>query len=142
MRDTNIVALVGRLVRDVDLPQGNGPARFSIAVSDSKKQGETWVDDPSFFDVTYWHKSALPFLLKGKQVVVAGHLKQDRWEQDGQKRSKVVIVADDIQLLGGNAGQGEARGPAEASRPVSAASGTAKPGPASLDDDFTDDIPF
>ena len=49
------------------------------------------------------------YLVKGKQIAVVGHLKQDRWEKDGQKFSKVSIVAEEVQLLGGK-GDGDQGG--------------------------------
>ena len=58
----------------------------------------------SFFDVTIWGKTAenlKPYLVKGKQIAVDGYLKQDRWQKDGQNFSKVNIVANSVQLLGG-----------------------------------------
>lgn len=127
MKDLNMVALVGRIVRDVETPQGSGPARFAIAVSCPRKQGETFVDEPSFIDCEYWHRSVLPFLTKGKQVSIAGTLKQDRWEKDGQKHSRLIVVAQDLQLLGSKEG-------AQEGKPAAAA------GPSV--DDFPDDIPF
>ncbi len=105
--DINNVILVGRLVRDADLKYintGTACCSFSIAVNKRKKEGDNWVDAASFFDVTVWGKQAEninQYLQKGKQVAVTGSLRQDRWEQDGQNRSKVVIEADRVQLLGG-----------------------------------------
>lgn len=107
MRDTNTVVLVGRLTRDAELKYtagGTSVCTFSLAVNGSKKQGDQWVDDASFFDVTLFGRSAESlhrFLTKGQQIAVNGHLKQERWETDGQKRSKVVVIAESVQLLGG-----------------------------------------
>jgi len=106
----NNVAIIGRLTRDSEMKYANsGTAicEFSIAVNDRRKQGDQWVDDPSFFDVTLFGKQAEAiqrYLTKGKQVGVAGRLKQDRWEKDGQRRSKVHIIAFDVTLLGGGEG--------------------------------------
>ena len=68
---------------------GNGQARanVSIAVNRSRKNGEQWIDEANFFDVTIWGKTAenlKPYLQKGKQIAVDGYLKQDRWEKDGK----------------------------------------------------------
>jgi len=115
MTDLNHVVLIGRLTRDLGTDErsfgyvSNGQARanVSIAVNRSKKSGEQWVDEVSYFDVTIWGKTAenlKPYLLKGKQIAVDGYLKQDRWEKDGQTNSKVVIVANNVQLLGGRDG--------------------------------------
>ena len=62
------------------------------------------MDDVSYFDVTVWGRTAenlKPYLTKGKQICVKGYLKQDRWEKDGQKFSKVHVIAEEVQLLGG-----------------------------------------
>ena len=112
MTDINHVVIVGRLTRDLATDEkafgyvGNGQARanISIAVNRSKKQGDQWVDESNFFDVTIWGKTAenlKPKLLKGTQIIVDGYLKQDRWEKDGQKFSKVSIVANSVELAGG-----------------------------------------
>jgi len=106
MKDTNTVSLVGRLTRDAELTYTGGGfpvLKFAIAVNRSKKEGDGWVDEASFFDVTVWGKmgeSINKFLVKGKQVAVSGELRQERWEKDGDKRSKVIISAEHVQLLG------------------------------------------
>ena len=117
MTDLNHVVLIGRLTRDLGSDErsfgyiGNGQARanVSIAVNRSKKNGDQWVDEVNYFDVTIWGKTAenlKPYLTKGKQICVDGHLKQDRWEKDGQKFSRVTVVADAVHLLGGR-GEGQ-----------------------------------
>ena len=94
--DLNHVVLVGRLTRDLGSDErsfgyvGNGQARasVSIAVNRSRKNGEQWIEEANYFDVTIWGKTAenlKPYLTKGKQIAVDGYLKQDRWEKDGQK---------------------------------------------------------
>lgn len=108
MTDTNIVVQVGRLTRDAELKYSNGGmaiCRFSIAVNRRKKNGDAWEDEASFFDIVYFGKggeSINQYLVKGKQVCVEGELHQNRWEQDGQVRSKVEIYAENVQLLGGD----------------------------------------
>lgn len=112
MTDTNLVVLIGRLTQDCGndersfLYVGNGTAKavVSLAVNRSRKQGEQWIDEVSYFDVTIWGKTAeslKPKLTKGKQICVMGYLKQDRWEKDGKKQSKTNIIAESVQLLGG-----------------------------------------
>ncbi len=107
MTDLNHVTLIGRLTRDAELkytPNGFAISNFSIAVNRRRKNGEQWVEEANFFDITLYGKSAeslKQYLIKGKQVAVDGELRQDRWEQDGQPRSRVVIAANNIQLLGG-----------------------------------------
>ena len=110
--DINSVVIVGRLTRDVELKymnNGNAVASMSIAVNRSKKEGDQWVSEAHFFDVSYFGKGAeavKPYLTKGKHIAVQGSLRQNRWEKDGQKQSRVVIVADSVELLGGNGGNG------------------------------------
>lgn len=112
MTDLNHVVLIGRLTQDLGADErsfgyaANGQARanVSIAVNRSKKNGDQWVEETYFFNITIWGKTAenlKPYLTKGKQICVEGHLKQDRWEKDGQKQSRISIVADNVQLLGG-----------------------------------------
>lgn len=101
MADINSVVIVGRLTRDAERRGATGPLSFSIASSRRVKHGEEWSDEASFFEVTYWHKSLDQYLVKGKQVAVSGALVQEHWEKDGEKRSKVVVLADNVQLLGG-----------------------------------------
>ena len=113
MTDMNRVFLVGRLTRDADLRftnSGTPVGKFSIAVNRSKKNGDKWDEEVNYFDIVLWGKIAealSKYLLKGKQVAVDGELRQSRWEQDGQKRSRVEVHANNIQLLGGSAGGGQ-----------------------------------
>jgi single-strand DNA-binding protein len=119
MTDLNHVVLIGRLTRDLGSDErsfgyiGNGTARanVSIAVNRSKKTGDGYADEVNYFDVTIWGKTAenlKPCLTKGKQICVEGHLKQDRWEKDGQKQSRITIQADNCYLLGGKDGRDQA----------------------------------
>ncbi|MGI6432498.1 MAG: single-stranded DNA-binding protein [Sphaerochaetaceae bacterium] len=145
--DTNIVVLVGRLTRDCELRftnSGYAVGRFSLAVNRIKRSGDQREEEVSFFDIVVWGKQAealSPYLTKGKQVSLSGELRQNRWEQEGQSRSRVEVVANSIQLLGGSPTsqeQGYRRSETEApaSRPPSASSNF--PGP----EQFDDDIPF
>ncbi|MDR2313483.1 MAG: single-stranded DNA-binding protein [Spirochaetaceae bacterium] len=156
MADLNHVVLIGRLTRDAELKytaSGQAVCKFSIAVNRRRKSGDQWVDEASFFDIVLWGRqgeSLNQYLVKGKLVGVDGELRQDRWEQDGQNRSKVEIVANNIQLLGGNPGAGSGgsytggnggsfsggAGEAPGPRPEGA------PAASGGHDDFTDDIPF
>ncbi|MBQ9539433.1 MAG: single-stranded DNA-binding protein [Treponema sp.] len=116
--DINSVILVGRLTRDAELsylPSGTAALAFSIAVNRSKKEGEQWVEEANFFDISYISKSAENFkqyLVKGKQVGIQGSLKQDRWQdkESGQNRSKIKIMASSVQLLGGRSDSGAGGG--------------------------------
>jgi single-strand DNA-binding protein len=112
MTDLNKVILIGRLTQDCGNDErsfgyvGNGQARanVSIVVNRSYKQGDQWVEEANYFNITIWGKTAenlKPYLTKGKQICVEGHLKQDRWEKDGKKESRLNVVAESVQLLGG-----------------------------------------
>ena len=117
MTDLNDVKLIGRITKDVGSDEysfthvGNGTAKAtaSIAVNRSVKKGEQWEEEAHFFDITIWGKTAenlKPYLKKGTQILVCGHLQQDRWQKDGKNMSKVSIVADNVQLLGGKKDNG------------------------------------
>jgi single-strand DNA-binding protein len=141
MADLNHVTLIGRLTRDAELKytaSGQAVCKFSVAVNRRKKSGDQWVDEPSFFDIVLWGKqgeSLNQYLVKGKQVGVEGELRQDRWEQDGQNRSKVEIVANNLQLLGGGGGAGNGSSFVNSRQETAPAAGASGDG-------FTDDIPF
>jgi len=115
MEDVNYVIIIGRLTRDAELKYTNSGlavSSFALAVNRRKRSGENWEDEVSFFDLALFGKRAESlnqYLTKGQQVAVEGTLSQDRWEQDGNKRSKVKIIANNIQLLGGR-GQGGGQG--------------------------------
>ncbi len=104
--DINNVVVVGRLTKDAELKYTNGGSavtKFSIAVNRSKKDGDQWVDEASFFVFLLWGRrgeSLNQYLQRGTRLAVTGELRQDRWEQDGQQRSRVFIHANNVQLLG------------------------------------------
>ncbi len=113
MADINHVVLVGRLTRNAELKYTNSGAavsKFSIAINQRRKKDDQWVDESHFFDIVLWGKTAESlnqYLVKGKQVGIEGQLRQDRWEQEGQSRSRVEIFATNVMLLGGGGrGQG------------------------------------
>jgi single-strand DNA-binding protein len=114
MTDTNSVVIAGRLTRDSEgkyTKGGMAIAEMSVASNRSIKKGDQWQDEASFFDCIMFGKRAEKlgeYLTKGTQVIIQGQLKQDRWEKDGQKRSKINIVVDNIQLVGGRKSGGEA----------------------------------
>jgi single-strand DNA-binding protein len=123
MADINHVVLVGRLTRDAELKytaNGQAVCKFSIAVNRRKKQGDQWVDEANFFDIVVWGRqgeSLNQYLVKGKLIGIDGELRQDRWEQDGQNRSKVEVVANNLQLLGGGPGQTPGGAPFQERKP-------------------------
>ena len=161
MADINRVVLVGRLTRDAELKytaSGQAVCKFSVAVNRRRKNGDQWEDEASYFDIVLWGRqgeSLNQYLVKGKAVGIDGELRQERWQQDGQNRSKVEIVAGNIQLLGGSmaasgpgansqgGGQGSWQPKNSSANSVGDANGIGeKSQSSSSDDDFTDDIPF
>ena len=147
--DMNVWTGIGRLGRDAEAPQGNGPTRFSIAVNRRAKKGDEWTDEASWIDCEYWHKSILPYLVKGARIAIKGELRQERWtdKNSGQERSKLVVVAEDIQLLDSHK-EGQERtqidsgaaGPGYKPARAEATSGSSNAAPP--DSLFNDDIPF
>jgi len=127
--DINSVVVLGRLTRDAELRYSNsGTAicKFAIANNYSRKQGDNWNEETNFFDAVLMGRRAEAlhkYLVKGKQVGVSGELRQSRWEQDGQKRSRVEIFVNDVNLLGGGSGSGGG-GYDRGSRPVAVHRGT------------------
>lgn len=111
MASFNRVVLVGNLTRDPELrsiQSGTSVADVGLAVNERRKdQSGNWVEDVNFFDVTVWGRNAEvlhDYARKGSQILVEGRLKQDTWEQEGQKRSKVKIIAERVVLLGSRGG--------------------------------------
>jgi len=151
MADLNHVVLIGRLTREAELKYtsgGQAVCKFSIAVNRRRKNGDQWEDEANFFDIVVWGRqgeSLHPYLVKGKMVGVDGELRQDRWQQDGQNRSKVEIVANYLQLLGGgtttfdkqNSQNQASDAPSRGNGPSENSAYTAP-----KDDGFADDIPF
>jgi len=115
MASYNRVILVGNLTRDIELryiPSGTAVAEIGMAVNDRVKKGDQWVDETTFVDVTLWGRTAEvanQYLTKGSNVLIEGRLKLEQWEKDGQKRSKLKVVADKMQMLGGR-GEGGGSG--------------------------------
>ena len=105
MSNINVVAVSGNLTRDPELREtGGGTAVCSmrVACNGRRKDGDEWVDDPNFFDVTVWGKmgeNCDRFLSKGSAVIVQGRLNWREWTNDaGDKRQAVEIVASGVQF--------------------------------------------
>ena len=108
--DLNNLTLIGRLTRDIDVrytTSGTCVGRFAVACNRMKK------DEVDYFDVAIFGKMAenlKSYLVKGKQIAIDGRLQQDRWTgQDGTAHSKVSIVANNIQLIGGVKSDGQSQ---------------------------------
>lgn len=99
----NAVSIVGNVTREPEmrfLPGGAGVASFGMAVNRKRKQGDEWIEEVSFFDVSCWQSLAenvADSVTKGMRVIVTGRLEQRQWEtSEGEKRSKVEIVAESV----------------------------------------------
>jgi len=112
MASLNKVLLIGNLTRDVDVkytPSGKAVANFGLAVNRTytDANGEK-VEDPCFVDIVAWDRLAEvcgDYLSKGRPVFIEGRLQYRSWEtEDGGKKSKLEVVAQNIQFLGGKAG--------------------------------------
>ena len=125
MASYNRVILLGNVTRDIELRWvaggGTAVADIGLAVNDRRKNsaGE-WVDETTFVDVTLWGRTAevaSEYLSKGSPVFIEGRLKLDTWEgSDGQKRSKLRVVGERMQLLGGKGSGGGGKGSPGAAR--------------------------
>jgi single-strand DNA-binding protein len=111
MASFNRVVLLGNLTRDIELrftPGGTPVTEVGLAVNDRRKnQAGEWVDEATFVDITLWGRTAevaSEYLGKGSQVLIEGRLKLDTWETDGQKRSKLRVVGERMQMLGSRSG--------------------------------------
>jgi single-strand DNA-binding protein len=130
MASFNRVILIGNLTRDVELrylQSGTAVTDIGLAVNDKYKNSNgEWIEEVTFVDVTAWGRTAevmSEYLSKGSPVFIEGRLKLDTWEgQDGQKRSKLKVTCDRMQLIGskGQGGQGGPQGgaPRAAGRPA------------------------
>tara|TARA_R110002050_G_scaffold74068_2_gene159061 strand:+ start:870 stop:1355 length:486 start_codon:yes stop_codon:yes gene_type:complete len=161
MANLNRVLLIGNLTRDPELrvtPKGTAICQFGLAVNRSYKDdsGST-KEETTFIDIEAWGRQGeviSKYCTKGRPLFVEGRLKLDQWEDKatGQKRSRMRVVLENFQFLGGR-GDGDApgsgpsdsadsyeRGPAPSRNtppPRSAA-----PRPAAEPDNLDDDVPF
>jgi single-strand DNA-binding protein len=138
MASVNKVILIGNLTRDPDLrysPKGTPVTELGLALNRRYRSGDNdWQEETTFVDVTLWGnqaETAQKYLTKGRQVYVEGRLRLDSWEDktSGQKRSKLRVVGETIQFLGGRPEGAEGRsssygrGPAPAAAPGDEAAG-------------------
>ncbi|MBI5576128.1 MAG: single-stranded DNA-binding protein [Deltaproteobacteria bacterium] len=127
----NRVILAGNLVRDPEiryLPSGLSVTSFGIAVNSRFRQNNEVKEDVSFFDIVVFGKqgeNCAEYLSKGRPVLVEGRLRQRRWETEGVKRSKIEVVAQNVQFLGAPGG-GQGKGAQE---------GASAPAAEGIDDD-------
>jgi single-strand DNA-binding protein len=127
-RSFNQVTLMGNLTRDPELrttPNGASVCSFSLALNRSYKNAEgNWVEATDFIDIVAWGplgERVAQYLTKGRPALVAGRLQSRSWEQDGQKRNKVEVVAQDVTFLGGAPGGGGGGAPSGGDEPADSA---------------------
>jgi len=155
MSDLNRVTLVGRLTRDPEVRYTSGGmpiVNLGLAVNGRQKDAASgqWVEKPNFFDVKLFgerFERLATHLEKGRRVGVDGRLEWSSWETDGQKRSKVEIVANELQFLDGRGDDGSGHAGGSQRQSFAGQGGDIAPdtsdfvpvGSATADDD---DIPF
>src|SRR3954471_23995899 len=105
-RSLNQVTLMGNLTRDPELrqtPTGQNVTSFSLALNRSyKDQSGEWQEATDYIDIVAWGPLAervAQYLSKGRRCLVQGRLQSRSWEQDGAKRSKVEVLANDVTFL-------------------------------------------
>jgi single-strand DNA-binding protein len=104
---------MGNITRDIEMrytPGGTAVCELGLAVNEKRKDAKgEWVEDVTFVDVTLWGRTAeiaQEYLGKGDPLLVEGRLKLDTWEKDGQKRSKLRVVCENMRMLGKKGGGG------------------------------------
>lgn len=107
----NKVILMGNLTRDPETrttPSGQSVTNFSLAVNRTwKGQDGNTQESVSYIDCVAWGKTGeiiAQYMQKGRPLLVSGRLDQRSWEQDGQKRSKVEVIVEDFNFVGGGSG--------------------------------------
>jgi len=154
-RSINQVTLMGNLTRDPELrqtPNGQSVCSFSLALNRSyKDQSGEWQEATDYIDIVAWAnlgERVAQYLTKGRRCLVVGRLQSRSWEQEGQKRSKVEVLAQDVTFLDSRGSDGVQDEPARGN------SVPAKKAPAKKKDDVViediddntpinlDDIPF
>ncbi len=163
MADINRVLLSGRLTRDPEsraTAGGTSVLSFGVAVNDRRRNQQTnqWEDYANFIDCTMFGNRAdslYHILKKGMLVFIEGRLRWSSWERDGQKRSKVEVIVDEVVLPGRSQTPGQGGGYASAPQqgayaPAPGQDGYGQPAPAQggqgqqppMDSVYDDEIPF
>lgn len=135
MASFNKVILIGNLTRNPEVrftPKGSAVAEIALAISRQwfDQASNSKKEETTFVDVTLWGRQAEvagEYLAKGRPVLIEGRLQLDTWDdrQSGQKRSKLRVICENLQLLGSrdNGGGGGPRGGDSASSRRPAADG-------------------
>ena len=114
MSSFNKVMIMGNVTRDIEVrytPKGTAVTDIGVACNRRVKQGEEWVDETTFVDVTLWGRTAElagQYLAKGRGVFIEGRLQLDTWQdsQSGKQRSRLKVVGENMQFVGGGGGGG------------------------------------
>jgi single-strand DNA-binding protein len=161
-RSLNQVTLMGNLTRDPELrqtPNGQNVTSFSLALNRSYRDANgEWQEATDYIDIVCWGPLAervAQYLSKGRRCLVQGRLQSRSWEQDGQKRSKVEVLASDVTFLDNRTGDSDSSSSADAvdTIPEEASASKAKPSKKAKEKDVViedigdepinlDDIPF
>ena|SRR5579884_4074231 len=154
-RSLNQVTLMGNLTRDPELrqtPSGQNVTSFSLALNRSYKDSSgEWQEATDYIDIVCWGPLAervAQYMSKGRRCLVQGRLQSRSWEQEGQKRSKVEVLANDVTFLDSRGGGDSEAVPEEGGEPHKA-----RPSKKAKEDDVViedigdqpinlDDIPF
>ncbi len=105
MAQLNDCKVIGNLVQNPELKrieEGRAVLNFSIAVNEKRKSGDSVEEDVTFINVVAWNgmaENCAKYLKKGSPVLLQGKLKQKGWDEDGTTRSKLYVVAKDVQFL-------------------------------------------
>jgi single-strand DNA-binding protein len=151
MASFNKVILLGNLTRDPEVrytPKGTAVTELGMAVNRvyTAENGEKR-EETTFVDVTLWGRTAEiagEYLKKGRPVLIEGRLQLDTWDdkQSGQKRSKLKVVGEGLQLIGSRPGGGSAGGGDEEGSSAPSSSKPAPPPKAAPSEPDDDEIPF
>ena len=113
----NRVVISGNLTRDPELRSTSGGTHvlsFGVAVNDRRRNQQTgeWEDYPNFIDCTMFGARAEAlsrYLSKGSKVAIEGKLRWSQWERDGQKRSKIEVIVDELEFMSSRNDNGGSR---------------------------------
>jgi single-strand DNA-binding protein len=146
-RSFNQVILMGNLTRDPEVrqtPNGQSVCNFSLALNRSFKGADgNWQEATDYIDVVAWGplgERVAQYLSKGRPCLVNGRLQSRSWEQDGQKRNKVEVNAQDVTFLGGRGEGGDSGSGSSYEGGSSSSAPASKPAAKKKDDVVIEDI--
>lgn len=145
----NRVCVTGNLTRDPELrstQSGSQVLSFGIAVNDRRRNAQTgeWEDYPNFVDCTMFGTRAekiANYIAKGSKVAIDGKLRYSSWERDGERRSKLEVIVDEIEFMSHRDEQGGAVISTPTTAPVRPAA-PSQAAPVAAADVYDEDIPF